>query len=543
VSGYLLLCAINSGRVAQVLDTTTGLKYPVALPKPGGTLDRTIARDGWTALKPGYSLHALPDHGEIKPTALTTAWTVCASANSRFVIANARHENEQAVKRIQLISVDGVERQVDGPFQNAVGDLLNGTIVTADALVDWDGSLHDLPSKGTAEGVISGRTILMIDHGRVKLVDARTSDQIAGLKFGGSLYSLKANPSGSALAQSAGPVTLVATATSLTLLKDLDGGSPVWVSETELLVGENPVVVVNIATGERTVIDGAKRAAARANLTGRFTVDEVMALTRPAAKRSSNPPDTPNTQLARSKEVVTAACKSLGLKDIPTSIGLALISAPNTSTPSLAGSRTTEPQSRLGGQPDLPDGTRWPHQIGLPMAFLGQFRLDQIRTALPNDDLPSTGLLSLFALIAADGGYPEDEHGVAVLFNETDNLVRLQHPSDLAEELRYGEASVTLQPFVSIPPLYPLSELFDEDAASEMLDELEPDGSDHRLFGYPSSVQGYGAADGWRLLFQLDADPIMETSFGDGGRLHLWIPTDVPFSAAIAKCTISLDSG
>jgi hypothetical protein len=35
----------------------------------------------------------------------------------------------------------------------------------------------------------------------------------------------------------------------------------------------------------------------------------------------------------------------------------------------------------------------------------------------------------------------------------------------------------------------------------------------------------------------------METSFDDGGRLHLWIPTDVPFSAAIANCTISIDSG
>ena len=208
MSGYLLLCAINSGRVAQVLDTTTGLKYPVALPKPGGALDRTIARDGWTALKPGYSLQALPDHGVITPIALTTAWTVCASANSSVVIANARHENEQTLKRIQLISVDGVERQVDGPFQNAVGDLLDGTIVTAGALVDWDGTLHDLPSKGAAEGVISGRTILMIDCGRVKLVDATTSDEIAGLNFGVSLYSLKANPSGSALAQSAGSYSM-----------------------------------------------------------------------------------------------------------------------------------------------------------------------------------------------------------------------------------------------------------------------------------------------------------------------------------------------
>jgi hypothetical protein len=121
MADYLLLCAMNSGRVAQVLDTATGQKYPVALPKPGGALDRTIARDGWTALKPGYSLHALPDYGVINPIALTTAWTISASADPRFVIANARHENEQTIKRIQLISAQSIERQVEGPFGNAVG--------------------------------------------------------------------------------------------------------------------------------------------------------------------------------------------------------------------------------------------------------------------------------------------------------------------------------------------------------------------------------------------------------------------------------------
>jgi hypothetical protein len=125
--GLLLLCAMNSGRVAQDLDTGTGLKYPVALPKPGGALDRTIARVGWTALKPG-----------VQPSCPARSWRNQSRrsnhsldrlrlANSRFVIANARHENEQTAKRIQLVSVDGVERQVDGPFQNAVGDLPEGT--------------------------------------------------------------------------------------------------------------------------------------------------------------------------------------------------------------------------------------------------------------------------------------------------------------------------------------------------------------------------------------------------------------------------------
>jgi hypothetical protein len=47
----------------------------------------------------------------------------------------------------------------------------------------------------------------------------------------------------------------------------------------------------------------------------------------------------------------------------------------------------------------------------------------------------------------------------------------------------------------------------------------------------------------WGSLMWIDADPIMDTSFGDGGRLHIWIPADVAFEVAITRCRISMDCG
>jgi uncharacterized protein YwqG len=211
--------------------------------------------------------------------------------------------------------------------------------------------------------------------------------------------------------------------------------------------------------------------------------------------------------------------------------------------------------SQLGGEPHLPTEFLWPRVDDSPMAFLGQFRLDEISGTIPTEVLPTSGLLSIFALIEADGGYPMHEDNVLVRIFSTEDLRRAWFPEDLDEQLRYGRAGVLIRPFVSLPPLYEvIREIdeefdeefdpeFDEDAVSDLLDELEPEGTDNRLFGFPGSLQGYGAAEGWRLLFQIDADPIMDTSFGDGGRLHLWIPSGIPFEAAIGQCTISMDSG
>jgi uncharacterized protein YwqG len=532
---HLLLCALNSGRTALVLDTETGKRYAVALPQPGGALDCAIARVGWMAIQPGYAVYALPDHQVMNRTPLTLAWSIFASADPRYVVARTQRA-DRSMQTIQLLGVNGVEREISGDFTNVVGDLSDGTLVTYDRLVDWQGEQRPLVAKGKAAGVVSGRMILLANNGGLVLVDATSGETVAGIKFGQNLHSLQPNPSGSALATSVGPICLVATETTLTMYKEFDStwGSLIWMNDEEFLAGDNPPTMVNIVTGERTPLESARRVAPRANLTNRFQVSELALLAAPSAQAQGR---SPSQALAASSSMTMQAIERVGLAGVPMSTGLRLVSTNSNSNEMKAG------ETQLGGEPSLPTNTEWPRVEGSPMAFLGQVRLDDIAKASPETGLPTSGLLSVFAMIEADGGCPTHEDGVVVRVFPLDDLRRVAFPADLVGELRYGMASVDMEPLVSIPTLYELADDFDEDAVSDLLDALEPEGTDHRLLGYPGSVQGYGAADGWRLLFQLDADPIMDTSFGDGGRLHIWMPTDAPFDVAIAHCTISMDCG
>lgn len=52
--------------------------------------------------------------------------------------------------------------------------------------------------------------------------------------------------------------------------------------------------------------------------------------------------------------------------------------------------------SRFGGRPDLPAGNAWPTDNGMPLAFLMQFNLADLRASPVARELPTAGLLSLF---------------------------------------------------------------------------------------------------------------------------------------------------
>src|SRR5262245_43004556 len=55
--------------------------------------------------------------------------------------------------------------------------------------------------------------------------------------------------------------------------------------------------------------------------------------------------------------------------------------------------------SRLGGEPDLRSGLRWPAWQGSPMAFIGQVNLADIAPHDEEGHLPHSGLLSFFCKI------------------------------------------------------------------------------------------------------------------------------------------------
>lgn len=80
--------------------------------------------------------------------------------------------------------------------------------------------------------------------------------------------------------------------------------------------------------------------------------------------------------------------------------------------------------TRLGGEPDLPDGTAWPIGPGFdgdaPMDFLAQIDLDSVARRDVDGLLPNTGVLAFFVA--------QNYDGCAVIHGEHDDLVRVTSP-------------------------------------------------------------------------------------------------------------------
>lgn len=235
--------------------------------------------------------------------------------------------------------------------------------------------------------------------------------------------------------------------------------------------------------------------------------------------------------------------------------------------------------SKLGGQPDLPEGVERPawHE---PMGFLGQFNLAEVAPHDTEAALPTAGLLSFFfetdgePLYSARWGLPDDapyeddpafdpSPGWRVLYHQGDpaTFVRREIPPDLNEFARYAPcaarfaAEITL-PDVDGPEIAPLGLTTAERSALINI-ELEVNKGTwkergYHLLGYPinfggaalarcdeeSRHLGYVWADAdaaqrleierdvatrWRLLLQLDSSGDTGFDWAGGGVLHVCI--------------------
>lgn len=221
--------------------------------------------------------------------------------------------------------------------------------------------------------------------------------------------------------------------------------------------------------------------------------------------------------------------------------------------------------SRLGGLPDLPEGTPWPTwtdpTAGVrPMAFFAQVDLAGLSEHL-DVPLPADGLLLFFCDFDFTGGGP----GVMGLEEGDVDAVRVVHaPAGSALVRTSVPGPVELLPSALLAPLLTvtLPDLEDRVEADEDYDRLDaqdqerreqlgqaaPDGYDvggtHRLGGNPTSVQqpverdaAYAAGAGrqpgpgpddpadpasWTLLLQVDEDEGLGLWFGDAGCVY-WL--------------------
>lgn len=202
--------------------------------------------------------------------------------------------------------------------------------------------------------------------------------------------------------------------------------------------------------------------------------------------------------------------------------------------------------SKLGGDPELPDGVAWPGGEGRgSYAFIAQIDLGAFRSHGGPEWLPTEGRFYAFV--------DEDRNGFA-------DLVRVIYATDPPGPGRspppntrvYPERRVAFETYPSMPSLDWL-DAHDINVTDEELDELAdlPDAAfgdeiQHRIGGYPSEIQNSrlnvecelirrGLPDGaeatdailraarqWRLLLQVDSDDALKMNWGDGGRLYVF---------------------
>lgn len=225
--------------------------------------------------------------------------------------------------------------------------------------------------------------------------------------------------------------------------------------------------------------------------------------------------------------------------------------------------------SKLGGLPDAPEGMKWPRAGGVPLAFLGQVRLEDAAPFDTEHRLPSTGsLLFFYDAKEQPWGFSPGDRGhwrVVHVDAPVASLRPLQPPADLPRESNFAEAALTLDTQWHLPasppfdPLHPQACAQADEAAWDSLRaavarRVDENTAWHHLLGEPQEIQGdmklecqlassgidvgasqddpraAGLAAGavnWTLLLQLDSDESGPGwMWGDLGRLYFWIRRD-----------------
>lgn len=112
--------------------------------------------------------------------------------------------------------------------------------------------------------------------------------------------------------------------------------------------------------------------------------------------------------------------------------------------------------SKLGGRPDLPEGTEWPEYDDVPLAFLGQFNLADFRPTPVARELPDSGLLSFFCLHDEDLSPDDFTKGTwrVLHFPDTAELVRHEWHDELDYEAMLLCCRLEFSEGISLPGLH-----------------------------------------------------------------------------------------
>jgi hypothetical protein len=533
----------------EVLSVPGELRFPFSLPGDAGAFDHAIPRVGWVAVQVGETVLGLQDGDWWRPVELGTSWGLTPAADPELLIVKRTVVGApEGTVSVEVIDRSGrVSRSIQTSWVNVAGELEDGTLVCLQGLLGTDGRLRALPWDGEPIAVLGGRHVLLAEGSRwanvrrMTLLDVDGGSEVA-CDLPGTPFLLSpafdATASYVALKQWEQPWVIVADASSEVRVIDVGYGqhAAAWDDHARLLlVGERHRVVLDVVSGEQIALPGlARDASPRIDVTGRFDFEAFKAAQSP---RFVGPiPPAERDQLLG--EELSALVEVVGKAGLPAEVSERALPAVRLRS-CMAPSRIPLGASRFGGRPDLPKGHRWPQYEGAPMGFLAQLRCEELAAALPDSDIPTTGLLVVFTAVDGQDGaiYGDAVHIERI---PTVRLVRRAWPSRLPEEARLTASIVSAEPMLSPPSRWELS--LDDDQARALDDFVRTGGALHQFLGHLNTVQDVVLSDDEHQLLRLDSDPLNGTLYGDGGCLWITIPTRPPFDEALKQAYVEIDS-
>jgi uncharacterized protein YwqG len=220
--------------------------------------------------------------------------------------------------------------------------------------------------------------------------------------------------------------------------------------------------------------------------------------------------------------------------------------------------------SKMGGSPDVPPDFVWPEWNGIPLTFIAQFRLPDVKPFDVENLLPEKGMLYFFfeQYSFMDTDYESQTFGsqykVIYAEDEWSVLKRIKHPLARYKNWKlkpYTSCTVAFEheliphPIETAIPWPP--EATDSDQAKQQMSFADTVDENlakpmHRLLGYDTNIQGYWGTreslleqwksndiDEWLLLLQVDSDyshhflrSRILFNWGDSGCIYFWIRKD-----------------
>jgi Domain of unknown function (DUF1963) len=545
------LGATGSRPAVEVLLSPSGERLPLPLPiVDGSAFDHATSREGWIAFEMGTGLLAFHDGDLIRPRILLGAvWHIAPSIDPTLLLVHQRSDERSRISYIDKHGTITRSHEVKPDAGWVVGELASGEIVTSSQFIDLSGSVRSLPFdielEASVRAVVAGRFLVLNLRSKGTWIfdTAASEDQLVPSHDAFTLsphYNLSATRVVFEDSLSSGLLVVTENGKADWFDVSFRSCSCVWLDNSNLFIAayrtQDGACVLNVDTGKQTAPIGVpKDACPRIDVTGRFDPQQLRDALKPAWRGPI--PGVDRVRIAerenlRVREALGGLPSDVVMEECLPAVRLRSCLAP---------SRLPVGSSHFGGRPDLPKGHSWPLFNGEPMAFHLQVRCDELQAAMPEAQLPDDGLFVVFTALEHDGGYPPASEAVHVEIVPIDSLRRRAWPKDLMEELRFEPSLAVAEPTLTLPDWPVLEELIGEDSVGEVLGRAEFSGTDHRMFGHPRTVQGIEPHEGARLLLQIASDPIVGTTFGDGGTLIIWA-LHVPLILGVVDgCFVEMD--